>query len=64
MSEKLKQAEDKFDELLNAVNILTEAMSEFREFFEPEGVDFDQINQMLYDMTGEIDDQLVEENFE
>jgi hypothetical protein len=65
MSEKLEQAEAKFDELLDAVKALTETMAEFRKItFEFDCVDFDQINEMLYDMLGEIDAQLLEENFE
>ena len=62
MSEKLQQAEAKFDELLVAVKALTETMAEFRKIYEPECVDFNQINELLYDMLGEIDDQLIEEN--
>lgn len=65
MSEKMEQAEAKFDELLVAVKALTETMSEFRKItFDFDCVDFDQINEMLYDMLGEIDAQLCEENFE
>ena len=37
-------------------------MTEFRRLYEPECVDFNQINELLYDMLGEIDDQLIEEN--
>jgi hypothetical protein len=62
MSEQLEQAEAKFDELLVAVKALTEKMTEFRKLYEPECVDFDHINELLYDMLGEIDDQLIEEN--
>ena len=65
MSEKMEQAEAKFDELLVAVKTLTETMSEFRKItFDFDCVDFDQINEMLYDMLGESDAQLCEENFE
>jgi hypothetical protein len=62
MSERLEQAEARFDELLVAVKALTETMAEFRKIYQPECVDFDHINELLYDMLGEIDDQLIEEN--
>ena len=62
MSEKLEQAEAKYDELVDAVQTLTKKMTEFRRLYEPECVDFNQINELLYDMLGEIDDQLIEEN--
>ena len=62
MSEKLEQAEAKYDELVDAVVNFSTLIGEFRELFEPECVDFDQINEMLYNMLGEIDDQLIEEN--
>jgi hypothetical protein len=65
MSEKLEQAEAKYDELVDAVQALTEKMAEFRKItFEFDCVDFDEINEMLHDMLGEIDAQLCEENFE
>jgi len=64
MSEKLEQAEAKFDELVDAVKALTERMDEFRKIYEPECVDFGQINELLYDMLSEIDDQMIEENLE
>jgi len=64
MSEKLEQAEAKYDELVDAVQALSKKMTEFRRLYEPECVDFNQINELLYDMLGEIDDQLIEENFE
>jgi len=62
MSEKLEQAEAKYDELVDAVQVLTKKITEFRKLFEPECVDFDEISEMLYNMLGEIDDQLMEEN--
>ena len=40
MSEKMEQAEAKFDELLVAVKALTETMAEFRKIYQPECVDF------------------------
>ena len=64
MSEKLEQAEAKFDDLVDAVKALTERMDEFRKIYEPEGVDFGQINELLYNMLSEIDDQMIEENLE
>jgi hypothetical protein len=65
MSEKLEQAEAKYDELVDAVQAVTEKMAEFRKItFEFDCVDFDEINEMLHDMLGEIDAQLCEENFE
>jgi hypothetical protein len=65
MSEKLQQAEGMFDELVDAVQVLTEKMAEFRKItFEFDCVDFDEINEMLHNMLGEIDAQLCEENFE
>ena len=64
MSEQLAQAEAKYDELVDAVQALSKKMTEFRRLYEPECVDFNQINELLYDMLGEIDDQLIEENFE
>jgi hypothetical protein len=64
MSEKLEQAEAKYDELVDAVNVLTKKITEFRRLFEPECVDFGDINGMLHDMLREIDDQLIEENLE
>ena len=62
MSEKLEQAEAKYDQLVDAVQVLTKKITEFRRLYEPEGVDFNQISELLYDMLGEIDDQLIEEN--
>jgi hypothetical protein len=62
MSEKLEQAEAKFDELLVAVKALTETIAEFRKIYQPECVDFGQINELLYNMLSEIDDQMIEEN--
>jgi hypothetical protein len=64
MSEKLAQAEAKYDELVDAVQALSKKMTEFRRLYEPEGVDFNEISELLYNMLGEIDDQLIEENFE
>ena len=62
MSEKLEQAEAKYDELVDAVQVLTKKITEFRRLYEPECVDFGQINELLYDMLSEIDDQMIEEN--
>jgi len=62
MSEKLEQAEAKYDELVDAVQALSKKMTEFRRLYEPECVDFNQISELLYDMLSEIDDQLIEEN--
>ena len=62
MSEKLSLAEAKYDELVDAVQVLTKKITEFRRLYEPEGVDFDEISGLLHDMLGEIDDQLIEEN--
>ena len=62
MSKKLEQAQAKYAELCDTVAKLRTQMSEFRKLFEPECVDFDQINEMLHDMLGEIDGQLMEEN--
>jgi hypothetical protein len=65
MSEKLEQVDAKYNELVDAVQALTEKMAEFRKItFEFDCVDFDEINEMLHDMLGEIDAQLCEENFE
>jgi hypothetical protein len=65
MSEKLAQAEAKYAELVDAVQVLTEKITEFRKItFEFDCVDFDDIDQMLGDMLCEIDGQLCEENFE
>jgi hypothetical protein len=65
MSEKLAQAEAKYAELVDAVQVLTEKITEFRKItFEFDCVDFDEINEMLHNMLGEIDAQLCEENFE
>ena len=65
MSEKLEQADAKYNELVDAVEALTKKMAEFRKItFEFDCVDFDQINEMLHNMLGEIDAQLCEENFE
>ena len=62
MSEKLAQAEAKYNEMVDAVEKLTKQISEFRKLFEPECVDFDEISELLYNMLSEIDDQLMEEN--
>lgn len=62
MSEKLQQAEAKYDELVDAVQTLTKKITEFRRLYEPECVDFNEINDLLHDMLMEIDDQLIEEN--
>jgi hypothetical protein len=62
MSEKLEQAEAKYDELVDAVQVLTKKITEFRRLYEPECVDFDEISNFLHDMLMEIDDQLIEEN--
>jgi len=65
MSEQLAQAEAKYDELVDAVQALSKKMTEFRKItFDFDGFDFDQISEMLYEMLGEIDAQLMEENFE
>ena len=62
MSEKLEQAEAKYDELVDTVQVLTKKITEFRRLFEPECVDFDEISNLLHNMLMEIDDQLIEEN--
>ena len=62
MSEKLEQAEAKYDELVDTVQVLTKKITEFRRLYEPECVDFDEISNLLHDMLMEIDDQLIEEN--
>ena len=62
MSKKLEQAEARFDELVDAVQVLTKKITEFRRLFEPECVDVDEISGLLHDMLMEIDDQLIEEN--
>jgi hypothetical protein len=62
MSEQLEQAEAKYAELVDAVQALSKKMTEFRKLYEPECVDFDDIDQLLFDMLGEIDQQLCEEN--
>jgi archaellum component FlaC len=62
MSEKLEQAETKYNELVNAVQVLTKKITEFRRLYEPEAVDFDEISGLLHNMLGEIDEQLIEEN--
>jgi hypothetical protein len=64
MSEQLEQTEAKYAELVDAVQALSKKMTEFRKLYEPECVDFDDIDQLLFDMLGEIDQQLCEENFE
>jgi hypothetical protein len=64
MSERLAQADAKYAELVDAVQALSKKMTEFRKLYEPECVDFDDIDQLLFDMLGEIDQQLCEENFE
>jgi len=61
----MEQAEARFEELVDAVEVLTKKMAEFRKItFEFDCVDFDEINQMLHEMLGEIDAQICEENFE
>ena len=62
MSVKLEQAEAKYDELVDAVQVLTKKITEFRRLYEPECVDFNEISGLLYEMLSEIDDQLIEEN--
>ena len=62
MSEKLEQAQAKYAELCDTVAKLSTQMSEFRKLYEPECVDFDDIDELLFDMLGEIDQQLCEEN--
>ena len=65
MSDKLAQADAKYAELVDAVEVLTKKMAELRKItFEFDCVDFDEINEMLHDMLCEIDGQLCEENFE
>lgn len=64
MSEKLEQAEAKYDELVDAVQVLTKKITEFRRLYEPKWVDFNEISGLLHDMLSEIDDQLIEENLE
>ena len=62
MSEKLEHLEAKYAELVDTVAKLTTQMHEFGKLYQPECVDFDQIDQMLFDMLSEIDNQLIEEN--
>ena len=62
MSEKLEQADAKYNELVDTVEKLTKQIGEFRKLFEPECVDFDDIDEILFHMLGEIDGQLIEEN--
>ena len=62
MSEKLEQAQAKYAELCDTVEKLTKQIGEFRKLFEPECVDFDDIDEILFHMLGEIDQQLCEEN--
>jgi len=65
MNDKLAQADAKYNEMVDAVEVLTKKMAEFRKItFEFDGVDFDEITEMLHIMLGEIDWQLCEENFE
>ena len=65
MSEKLAQAKIKYAELVDTVQVLTKQLTEFRKItFEFDCVDFDEIDEMLFHMMGEIDDQLIEENFD
>jgi hypothetical protein len=65
MSEKLTQAEVKYHELVSTVQTLTKQLTEFRKItFDFDCVDFDEINEILHTMLGEIDAQLLEENFE
>lgn len=62
MSEKLEQLEARFADLCDTVATLRKQMGEFRKLFEPECVDFDDIDEILFHMLGEIDGQLMEEN--
>ena len=62
MSEKLEQLEAMYAELADTVEKLTKQIGEFRKLYEPECVDFDEIDEMLHNMLGEIDQQLCEEN--
>ena len=62
MSEKLEQAQAIAAELGATVAKLRTQMSEFRKLYEPEGVDFDEIDELLFHMMGDIDNQLCEEN--
>jgi hypothetical protein len=62
MSERLEQAQAKYAELCDTVAKLRTQMGEFRKLFEPECVDFDDIDEILFHMLGEIDGQLMEEN--
>jgi L-ribulose-5-phosphate 3-epimerase UlaE len=65
MSEKLAQAAAKYAELVDTVQVLTKQLTEFRKItFDFDCVDFDEINEILDNMLGEIDAQLCEENFE
>jgi len=64
MSEKLKQAEAKYAELCEVTDVMIATMRDFRRLFQPEGVDFREIQETLYHMMIEIDDQLLEENLE
>jgi hypothetical protein len=65
MSEKLAQAKVKYAELVDTVQTLTKQLTEFRKItVEFDGVDFDEINEILFHMMGEFDEQLCEENFE
>jgi hypothetical protein len=65
MSEKLELAKVKYAELVDTVQTLTKQLTEFRKItFEFDGVDFDEIDEILFHMMGEFDEQLCEENFE
>ena len=62
MSEKLEQLEARFADLCDTVATLRKQMGEFLKLYEPECVDFDDIDEILFHMLGEIDGQLMEEN--
>ena len=64
MSEKLKQAEAKYQELCEVTEVLIATMRDFRKLYQPDSVDFREIQETLYHMMMEIDDQLLEENLE
>lgn len=62
MSEKLEQAQAIAAELGDTVAKLRTQIREFIKLYEPECVDFDEIDELLFHMMGEIDNQLCEEN--
>ena len=62
MSEKLEQAQAIAAELGDTVAKLRTQIREFVKLFEPECVDFDEIDELLFHMMGGIDNQLCEEN--